>query len=278
MKKIIIILGLVFIAGRFACAQSAEDVNLPKNEVTNVTLMRDAWQAYSQQDYDKAMSSADKCIAIFDLRAKKDQASLTQAIPPDKINDYWALNDVATAKFIKGKIYMNTGKLELAQNVFTDIVENYSYAMAWDPRGWYWNVAEGAKNMLDAMRIGVDYGDASSAYLTVKAWNQLRENNYNLAVIYADRCIELYKEQALKQQESLKALPKKKDAAKYWALNDVGTCYYIAGLSYLRQKELEKSKMYFNFVRDNLSYAQSWDNRGWYWRISEAVNKELNSN
>ena len=43
---------------------------------------------------------------------------------------------------------MNAGKAEEAVVKFQEIMDEYPWAQAWDPRGWYWSVTEKARPAL----------------------------------------------------------------------------------------------------------------------------------
>ncbi len=240
------------------------------------SLLQMAWEAYNGKNYKDALKYIDRCIAIFDYRAKQQQASLNAPISSNEVNRYWALNDVATVKFIKGKICLDTNKTDEARAIFSDIIKNYSYATSYDPRGWYWSVAKASEQMLSVLNgTGVDIKDASSSYITSQAWEAFNRKDYKTAVKFADECFKLYKANAIIQQNSLANLPKGKEAHKYWALNDVGTCGYIAGVSALRMHDKEKAIAYFSFVTENLPFAQCWDNGGWFWNVADAARTKL---
>ena len=121
----------------------------------------------------------------------------------------------------------------------------------------------------------IDIGDGSSSFITTKAWEMYNKKEYTSALVYAEKCIELYNSEAIAQQESLARYPEKKDISKYWALNDVGTCYYIAGLASLEMNRNEQAQGYFTFITESLPYASCWDPKGWYWKVSPEANKEL---
>ncbi|MDP2940237.1 MAG: hypothetical protein Q8O13_09215 [Candidatus Omnitrophota bacterium] len=121
----------------------------------------------------------------------------------------------------------------------------------------------------------IDIGDSSSSFITTKAWEMYSKKEYTSALAYAEKCIELYESEAVTQQESLARYPEKKYISKYWALNDVGTCYYIAGLVSLEMDRNEQAQGYFTFIVEALPYASCWDTRGWYWKVSPEAEKEL---
>jgi len=135
----------------------------------NQSLIQVAWDYYNRKDYKTALLFAERSIAIYDAEAREIQAALKKPFPQEKTHQYWMLNDVATAKFIKGRILWLRGDRDEAKAVLNDIVNNYGYAMAYDLHGWFWSVPNAAKDMLKAMELGIDFGDSSSSYLTSKA-------------------------------------------------------------------------------------------------------------
>ena len=93
---------------------------------------------------------------------------------------------------------------------------------------------------------------------------------------YTKECIDLYREQAQKEQASLTALPKnKKEIEAVQALNDVTTCYFIQAESLMRQEKNEEAKKIFKLIIDKYSYGQAWDPRGWFWSIRLAAQQSI---
>ncbi len=120
-----------------------------------------------------------------------------------------------------------------------------------------------------------DFGDYSSAHLIKKSWEALNEEDYEAAKVYAEKCIELYEDKAKEQQASLNDFPSSDEASKYWALNDVGTAYFILAESYRKEGDLEKAKEYYQKIIDEYSYAQCWDTQGWWWKVADAAKEKL---
>lgn len=112
---------------------------------------------------------------------------------------------------------------------------------------------------------GLDYGDYKSVTLMVKAWGALDEGQYEDALKYTAKCAELYEEEAKKMQASLSAFPSSKVVNEYWALNDVGTCYFISGEALMKLSRRTEALAAYKVVRDEFSYSQAWDPKGWYW-------------
>jgi hypothetical protein len=121
----------------------------------------------------------------------------------------------------------------------------------------------------------LDFGDHKSETLTVKAWKALEASNNDDAIAFADKCIALHGAAALKMQAGLKAYASDSEASEYWALNDVGTCYFIkAKASIAKGKEKDAVKAYA-YLAEKLKYSQCWDPQGWYWFPAEAATEAL---
>jgi hypothetical protein len=58
------------------------------------------------------------------------------------IFNYWALNDVAASYFILGKAWDAKHDYSRAKQSFQQIVDHYSLAQVWDPKGWFWSPLE----------------------------------------------------------------------------------------------------------------------------------------
>jgi len=122
---------------------------------------------------------------------------------------------------------------------------------------------------------GYDFGDSKSVTLTTKAWQALNGKDYAAVAAYTDKCITLYKDTAVQQQGSLKEAADKDSAAQYWALNDVGTCYYIAGKALDDKGDKKGAIASYKFLVDKLAFAQCWDPNGWFWKPADAAKKRL---
>ncbi|MDD5132103.1 MAG: hypothetical protein PHH44_05520, partial [bacterium] len=154
-----------------------------------------AWQALNRKEYSKAKAFTQKCLKqskkkalqqrelIEKTRALKDQATelLSEGVLTTETNQGHPgfarmlankeLNDTATSEFIEAESLKGEGRKNEARNKYGEIAREYKNAYCWDPRGWYWNVAEVAQDKLDTMDTKYDYGDYRSETLTVKAWN-----------------------------------------------------------------------------------------------------------
>lgn len=123
---------------------------------------------------------------------------------------------------------------------------------------------------------GVDSGDQSSVYLTVKAWEVWGKKDYEAVWVWTQRCIDLYQDEALQQQNTLEEFPDPaKEYATYNSLNNTAVCYFIRGEALMRQEKLEEARRNFQTVIDKFGFAQYWDPRGWFWKVAEKSQESI---
>jgi len=111
-------------------------------------LIEKAWEAHGKRDVAKTLEYTSKCIELYKEEADRQQRSLKE-MPKEGTSGLQELNDVAVAYFIQGEVYMRKQQWQKAKEAFDTVVKNYYYAWGWDPRGWYWNVAEVSRQSID---------------------------------------------------------------------------------------------------------------------------------
>lgn len=122
----------------------------------------------------------------------------------------------------------------------------------------------------------LDFGDFSSQAITGKAWDAYNAKNYVNAKAYAQKCIDSFKDQAVAMQKALTApATEKEEVFKSWALNDVGACYFILGQSLEAEGKAKEAIVPFKFLVENLSFAQCWDAKGWFWKPADAAGERV---
>ncbi len=135
-----------------------------------------------------------------------------------------------------------------------------------------------------AVAGAVDFGDYTSETLTTRAWRAMDINDYATAVIYADKCIELFEEEALKMQADIhlkretaevKRKQTNQEVFNNWALNDVGTSYFIKGEALMNMGNEEEAVEAYKVVMNQLYYAKTYDPQGWFWSPAEAAKKQV---
>jgi hypothetical protein len=241
------------------------------------TLVGKAWGALSEGDIEGVLAYTNKCLELYAEQAKKMQDSLSDyaAGSNDDVFAYWALNDVATSLFIQGEAYRKANMMDEAKESYTKITEDYKYGQTWDPQGWFWKPAEAAKDKLSMINSGsnLDFGDYTSSFLTTQAWKALLADDLKAVEAYTNKVSELYAEKAKNMQKDLTEYPweSKEKIFSYWALNDVGTSYYIQGEAYKKAGKAKEAKTAYQKLVDDYSYAQCWDPKGWFWKPAEAA-------
>lgn len=246
---------------------------------TSYELISKAWRALNEKEYVRAIALADQCVKDYAAIAVDQQSPLRELPVSEMANDYWALNDVATALYIKGRALEKRNDTASARMVYGEALKKYPYAQCWDPKDYYWSVAGAARDRIKCIDMHIDFGDYKSSTLTGKAWDSLKQRRTMAAEAYANKCIELYSEKASEQQMSLKDYPSSGLEWEYWALNDVGTCMFIKGQALASLGKKAESDKVFQDILGRYSYAQCWDSAGgWFWKIADAARKLLYKN
>ena len=121
-----------------------------------------------------------------------------------------------------------------------------------------------------------DFVNLSSSTLVAKAFEALGRHNWDAAIAYSRKCADLYEEQARAMQANLKDYPSGKDEVlSYWALNDVGTAYYVLGEAYRQTGKKTEAVASFQMLVNHYSFAQCWDPQGWFWKPAEVAQEKL---
>jgi tetratricopeptide (TPR) repeat protein len=130
---------------------SASSASAPVSVTPSQEFVRMGWEASSQGNLKKLDELAVECLKLYGQQAKEQEAALTGFPARGKEENYRTLNDVATMLFIRAEANMNYGKREEAIAFFQEIIDNYRWAQAWDPRGWFWSVTEKSQRSIDVM-------------------------------------------------------------------------------------------------------------------------------
>ncbi len=127
------------------------------------------------------------------------------------------------------------------------------------------------------VKAPINFGDYRSVTLAIKAWGALAQNDIESVLAYTNKCISLYAAQASKMQAGLKdyASGSNDEIFKYWALNDVATCYFIQGEAYRAANMKDEAKEAFNKIIKDYSFGQCWDPKGWFWKPADAAKEKL---
>lgn len=113
-------------------------------------LSAKAWAALNDKDLESVKQYVNKCLELYEAKAKEMQSSLTTYAweSKDKVFSYWALNDVGTCLYVLGKANEDAGNFEEAKKAYQKVVSEFKFAQCWDPGGWFWKPAEDAQKRL----------------------------------------------------------------------------------------------------------------------------------
>lgn len=148
-----IVVGICLSTGIAGAAEAPSQQAYDFGDYTSQTLVQKAWGAFDQGDYSAVELYTKKCLELYEAEAKRQQATLTSFPSKEQTHTYWALNDVATAYFVLGRAWRAQGRLKEAEVAFNTIRENFSFAQAWDPKGWSWKLALGAEDQLKMIAL-----------------------------------------------------------------------------------------------------------------------------
>ena len=108
-----------------------------------------AWEHMAQKDYEGTFAYAEKCLELFEAEAKETAKKMNTFVGFGHEDDYAVVNDVATSHYIMGEAYMRMGNPDQALKEFNLVIKEYPYAQCWDPKGWFWKVAEVSKKNIE---------------------------------------------------------------------------------------------------------------------------------
>ncbi len=248
---------------------------------TSVALLQKAWGALAARDLKAVEAYVNKINELYAGKAKEMQRGLADYASGsnDQIFKYWALNDVSTAWYVLGEAYRGAGQKDEAINAYNKVINDFSYGQCWDNKGFFWKPAQAAKEKIAMVQSGLnlDFGDYSSSTLVQKAWGSLAAKDLKSVEAYVNKVDELYAVKAKEMQASLKdfASGSNDQIFKYWALNDVGTAWFILGEAYRNAGKEKEAAEIFNKVINEYSFAQCWDPQGWFWKPSEGARQRL---
>ena len=280
MKKFVLTASLL-LAGVFAFCQSMPAMAYEFGDFRSATLVGKAWAALGSGDIEAVLAYTNKCMELYGEQARAMQKDLKDYVTgdPKDVHAKWALNDVATSLFIQGEAYRKANMKDEAMEAYKSIVDNYAFGQTWDPKGWFWKPADAAKEKIAMLESGVelDFGDYTSSHMTTKAWAALAANDLDQVLAYVNKTTELYSKKAKEMQASLTEYPweSKDKIFSYWALNDIGTGYFILGEAYRNAGKNQEAKAAYKTLIDEYSYSQCWDPQGWFWKPAEAAQEKM---
>lgn len=129
----------------------ADEIVIPEGAMPSAEFVRRAWELNGQGKLKDLDLLVDEFLAIYAQKAKALQGPLTEFPPTTQQEEYRILNDAGTVLFIRAEALMKYGRTEDAIAAFQSLIEEYPWARAWDPRGWFWSVKEKSQASIDVM-------------------------------------------------------------------------------------------------------------------------------
>jgi hypothetical protein len=120
-----------------------------------------------------------------------------------------------------------------------------------------------------------DFSDSSHWNLTVSAWESLAQKDFEGVSAYANKCLELYEPKAKEMALGMKSFSRPGHEDDFALVNDVATSHYIMGEAYMKLERTGDAMKEFAYVIGAYPYAQCWDPKGWFWKISEVSKKNI---
>jgi beta-glucuronidase len=142
---------LFFILLGLSCAGLSNIYAQEGAAVPSQELVRRAWAASSQGDMVRLAGIVQQCLNLYKEAAVLQQSQLGGFPARGEEEKYQELNDVATCLFIQAEALMKNGRTEEAVVIFQQVIDEFKWAQAWDPRGWYWSVAQKSQASIDKL-------------------------------------------------------------------------------------------------------------------------------
>ena len=122
----------------------------------------------------------------------------------------------------------------------------------------------------------------TASELTEAAWRANLKRKPEEILKQTEKCIKLFEKEALKIQKPQGSNFHWRESGlnceavqAQWALNEVGTCYFLQGKAYEQLMKPELALESYRKLVNELPYAQCWDPGGWFWKPAKAAQKRI---
>ena len=92
--------------------------------------------------------------------------------------------------------------------------------------------------------------------LVKRAWEAHKTKKHEESIVFADRCIKLYGEDAQRQQSKLNGFPTSENVNRFFLLNTVGQCLNVKAKSCLALGKKKEAKEALELLIESYSFAQ----------------------
>ena len=125
---------------------------LDYGDYTSQVLTTKAWEALDDKNYPAVFAYTQKCEELYGEEGKQMNDGLEYFASPEDAAELWALNDVGTSLYIMATAYEKLEMYPQASEAYKKLANDYSFAQAWDPKGWYWKPATGAASKVEQFK------------------------------------------------------------------------------------------------------------------------------
>ncbi len=141
----IFFIGIIFVPQQATSNEQVENKKVESSSIeakTSEEFVQLSWEASSQNNWERLEALIKKCLELFGAEADRFNKQLKGFPERGEEKKYQAMNDIGTCLFIRAEYLMNHGKTQESITQFQSLIDQYPWAQAWDPRGWYWSVKE----------------------------------------------------------------------------------------------------------------------------------------
>jgi len=122
------------------------------SDLSSWNLTISAWENLSEKNYKGVFTYTKKCLDLYEKEALLEAEGMRNFARLGHEDEKAVVNDVATCLYIMGEAYMREEKFGKAIEEFEIVTEKYPYAQCWDPKGWFWKVAEVSKKNIEKIK------------------------------------------------------------------------------------------------------------------------------
>lgn len=121
-----------------------------------------------------------------------------------------------------------------------------------------------------------EFGDYSSNTLIEKASACLNDSDWKGVELYTDKCIQLYRGQAIRMQNQLKDYPDDNASLTYWALNHVAYAHYIRAEMYSKTGKHKKAYKEYEIPVKKFKFSKCFDpSQNIFWKIADECQSRM---
>ena len=106
------------------------------------------WETMERKNWDAAIAQANRVIRVWGPQARRTNNQLKGYATAKDAKKYGNLNAAGVSLLLKGDALSKKGDKAAAKVTYQLLLDQYTYAQVWDPKGWFWKPAEEARKKL----------------------------------------------------------------------------------------------------------------------------------